>query len=142
MILSSNNFAKIEKRINLRIRIYYKDTDMGGIVYHSRYLDFCEMARSERFFGTGRSPVIDGCHFAVKKIEADYIKPAFLGDLLDIQTAIRTIRHTSVNLSHLITRNKEEIFKMEVLLVFLNAKGKPVRIDEETRSFFETLPRI
>lgn len=142
MILSSNNFAKIEKRINLQIRIYYKDTDMGGIVYHSRYLDFCEMARSEYFFRAGKSPVINGCHFAVKKIEADYLKPAFLGDLLEVETFIGEIRHTSLTLSHLIRRDEEKIFAMKVLLVFLNSEGRPVRIDRETGSFFETLPRM
>ena len=56
----------------MKIKIYYKHTDLGGIVYHSNYIDFCEMARSELFFKEGKSPMIGECHFAVKNIKCDF----------------------------------------------------------------------
>lgn len=120
----------------MKVRIYYKDTDVGGIVYHARYLDFCEMARSELFFAAGKSPVINECHFAIKKISADYIKPAFLGEMLDVHTTLLEIKHTSLSILHTIMRNEEKVFEMEVVLVFLCKDGRPHRIDEETKAFF------
>lgn len=124
----------------MKVRIYYKDTDMGGIVYHSNYLNFCEMARSELFFSHGKSPMIHHCHFAIKKINANYHKPAFLGDLLEVKTTLHKVKHTSVELSHEIYRADTLVFSMEVLLVFLCKDGKPHRIDDETKQFFMQLP--
>ena len=120
----------------MKIRIYYKDTDMGGIVYHSNYLDFCEMARSELFFSKGKSPMIGNCHFAIKKIDSDFLKPAFLGDLLEVKTSVKKIKNASIELYHEIHKDDELIFKMDILLVFLCADYKPHRIDEETKAFF------
>ncbi|MGD9625492.1 MAG: acyl-CoA thioesterase, partial [Arcobacter sp.] len=52
----------------MKLRVYYEDTDAGGIVYHSNYLNFCERARSDVFFQKGFSPVLEGGHFVAKKI--------------------------------------------------------------------------
>jgi acyl-CoA thioester hydrolase len=123
----------------MKIRIYYKDTDMGGIVYHSNYLDFCEMARSELFFSKGKSPMINNCHFAIKNISANFVKPAQLGDLLEVNTSVKKIKYTSLNLYHQILRKDVLIFEMDVTLVFLCKDGKPHRIDEETKIFFKQL---
>lgn len=123
----------------MKIRVYYKDTDCGGIVYHSRYLDFCEMTRSELFFSHGKSPTRDGCHFAIKKIEANYIAPARLGDLLEVKTYIKKIKRTSFALYHEIYRDEKLIFTMDILLVNLCQDGKPHLIDEEDRHFFQTV---
>ncbi len=123
----------------MKVRIYYKDTDMGGIVYHSNYLDFCEMARSELFFEQGKSPMINSCHFAIKKIEANFLSPSYLGDLLDVTTVVTKIKHVSLNLYHQILRDDKLIFTQKVTLVFLCKDGKPHRIDEETKEFFKQL---
>ncbi len=123
----------------MKVRIYYKDTDMGGIVYHSNYLDFCEMARSELFFEQGKSPMINNCHFAIKKIEADFMSPSYLGDILDIKTVVTKIKHVSLNLYHQILRDNKLIFTQKVTLVFLCKDGKPHRMDEDTREFFKRL---
>ncbi len=120
----------------MKIRVYYKDTDCGGIVYHSRYLDFCEMTRSELFFSHGRSPTQNGCHFAIKNIEADFIKPAYLGDLLEVETKVLKMRHTSFTLFHRIWRKEEVIFEMKVTLVNLCRDGRPHQISEEIKDFF------
>lgn len=123
----------------MKIRIYYKDTDMGGIVYHSNYLDFCEMARSELFFSKGKSPMINNCHFAIKNISANFVKTAQLGDLLEVTTSVKKIKYTSLNLYHQILREDALIFEMDVTLVFLCKDGRPHRIDEETKTFFKQL---
>ncbi len=123
----------------MKIRVYYKDTDCGGIVYHSRYLDFCEMARSELFFAHGKSPTREGCHFAIKHIDADYIAPARLGDLLEVKTYIKKIRRTSFALYHEIFHGERLIFTMDILLVNLCQDGRPHPIHEEDRRFFEAI---
>ncbi len=121
----------------MKIRVYYKDTDCGGIVYHARYLDFCEMARSELFFSHGRSPTRNGCHFAIKHIDADFVKPAKLGDMLEVATTLNKIRHTSLSLSHAITNAAgERVFGMDIVLVYLCQDGRPHAIDDETKDFF------
>jgi acyl-CoA thioester hydrolase len=121
----------------MNIRIYYEDTDMGGIVYHSNYLKYCERARSELFFSAGRSPMINGCHFAIKNIEADFVKPAFLGDMLSVQTKVLKIKNASLRLFHEIKREDDLIFRMSVNLVFLSQEGKIGRIPQETKEFFK-----
>ena len=72
----------------MQIRVYYEDTDAGGIVYHSQYLNFCERARSEVFFSRGMTPVLESGHFVARKLVAEYISSAKLGDLLDVRTTL------------------------------------------------------
>ena len=119
----------------MRVRVYYKDTDCGGIVYHSRYFDFCEMARSELFFSNNQSPIKDNCHFAIKNIKANFIKPARLGDMLDIKTKLLKLKYTSFSLEHQIFKDENLIFQMEILLVNLCKDGKVHKIDEQRKSF-------
>jgi len=123
----------------MKIKIYYKHTDMGGIVYHSNYIDFCEMARSELFFKNGKSPTINGCHFAVKSIKCDFLAPAYLGDELEVKTKINKIKSASVDISHQITKDEKTIFSAEVTLVFLCKGMKITKIDKETKEFFKSL---
>ena len=62
----------------MQLRVYYEDTDTGGVVYHSNYLNFCERARSELFFQRGLSPHKTNAFFVVSHIDAKFIKPAHL----------------------------------------------------------------
>jgi len=123
----------------MKIKIYYKHTDMGGIVYHSNYIDFCEMARSELFFERGRSPMIGGCHFAVKSIKCDFLAPAYLGDELEVKTQIKKIKSASIDIYHKIVKDEKVIFTAEVTLVFLCKGMKITKIDDETKKFFKSL---
>lgn len=124
----------------MNIRVYYEDTDVGGVVYHSNYLNFCERARSQLFFDAGRSPILEGGHFVAKHIEADYLKSAKFGDLLTIETALKSIRNASFTLIQNIYRDKEMLFKMEIQLVHLNHEGNIILIPEEERTFLLGLP--
>lgn len=80
----------------MKIRVYYEDTDAGGVVYHSHYLNFCERARSEAFFGA--ADIFDATrgHFLVSKANCAFLKSAHLGDILDVRSAILQIKNASV----------------------------------------------
>ncbi len=122
----------------MKMRVYYDDTDAGGVVYHSNYLKFCERARSEIFFAHGKSPAIDGAHFVVRHIEADFLKSAKLGDLLEVKGRLLELKNASLTLEQSIWKDEIKLFSMTSILAFVK-EGKPTRIDEETKSFFNSL---
>ncbi|MBE0490792.1 MAG: YbgC/FadM family acyl-CoA thioesterase [Sulfurospirillum sp.] len=120
---------------DLLIWFWYNDTDAGGIVYHANYLKFCERARSELFFVRGLSPVIDGGHFVVKRIEADFIRSAKLGDLLEVRYELLAMKNTSLRLVQTIYLQEEKIFEMMSVLVYVKYE-KPAKIPLHVRDFF------
>lgn len=107
----------------MTIRVYYEDTDMGGVVYHSNYLNFCERARSELFFSKGASPVFEGGHFVVRHLEADFLKPARLGDLLHVTTELLEIRGATLMMRQQILKEGEPLFSITLKLVYLLVDG-------------------
>jgi acyl-CoA thioester hydrolase len=114
-------------------RVYYADTDAGGIVYHSNYLNFCERARTEllRAKGIVQSKLISdfGISFVVKSIKIDFNRPAKLDDLLTIRTQI--IESSSIILKmkqNIFNTKGENIIEAKVEIVCLNKNSKPVRI--------------
>ena len=121
----------------MKIRVYYKHTDAGGIVYHSNYIDFCEMTRSELFFKEEMSPTIDGCHFALKHIDCDFVSVSRLGDMLDISVEIKVLKNASFVIYHEIRREDTLIFTMEATLVFLCEDAKVRKIPKHYREFFQ-----
>ncbi len=117
----------------MKIRVYYEDTDAGGIVYHANYLKFCERARSELFFQKGIAPTLGSqSSFVVRHIDANFMATASLGDILMIQTTLLKAKATSVKLLQEIFRGETKVFSMEILLVYIE-NGKPVRIPEDFR---------
>jgi len=122
----------------MKMRIYYDDTDAGGIVYHANYLKYCERARSELFFEKGKSPAIDGGHFVVKHIEAEFLKSAKLGDMIDVKHKIIKLKSASMVLYQSVWLDEVKIFEMTSVLVFAK-NGKPIKIDDETREFLTSL---
>jgi acyl-CoA thioester hydrolase len=119
----------------MRIRVYYEDTDVGGVVYHSNYLKFCERARSELFFERGMSPVLKEGAFVVRSIKAEFLKPAVFGDLLDIKTEFVDMKSASLTLKQTITRGSERIFEADIRLAFVNG-DKPAKIPDGIASIF------
>ncbi len=122
----------------MKFRIYYDDTDAGGIVYHANYLKYCERARSELFFERGKSPSIDGGHFVVKHIDASFLKSAKLGDMLEVKHKILELKNASMKLYQTVWLGNVKLFEMTSVLVFAK-KGKPVKIDIDTREFLVSL---
>ena len=119
----------------MRIRIYYEDTDISGFVYHSNYLNYCERARSEIFFQKDISPISGDSHFVVSKIDANFIKSAKFGDILEVKTEILEIKKVSIQLLQTIFRDDIKIFEAKILLAHL--KGEKIsKIDEVTKSIF------
>ncbi|RAX57522.1 hypothetical protein CCZ01_05945 [Helicobacter monodelphidis] len=121
------------------VRVYYEDTDCGGIVYHANYLKFCERARSEAFFQKGRLPESDEYSFVVKKIEAEYFTPAKLGDSLQVFTQTLEVKGASLSLKQEIWRQdtqskkEEKIFTLTALIVCIK-NGHAVKIPTTMKS--------
>jgi acyl-CoA thioester hydrolase len=123
----------------MQIRVYYEDTDVGGVVYHSNYLNFCERARSQLFFDAGRSPILSGGHFVAKHIEADYLKSAKFGELLEVKTTLIQIKNASFSLLQQIFRDDEKVFEMKIDLVYLDFEGNMAKIPPEEKAFLSAL---
>lgn len=120
----------------MKIRVYYEDTDCGGIVYHSNYINFCERARSEAFFERGLNPHLKNGSFVVRRIECDYLAPAKLGDLLDVSAKVLEIKNSSLIMEQIISKDNIELFRAKLVLVFINNNGKPSRIPEDIKELF------
>ncbi|MEA3456736.1 MAG: YbgC/FadM family acyl-CoA thioesterase [Campylobacterota bacterium] len=123
----------------MKIRVYYEDTDAGGIVYHTNYIKYCERARSEIFFEQGMMPGEDlHSGFIVKDLKAGFLATASLGDLLDVRTSLLKLRSSSTLLQQEVYREDTKLFSMEILLVYVR-NGKPVRIPEHYKKLFDLL---
>lgn len=123
----------------MRLRVYYEDTDTGGVVYHSNYLNFCERARSEAFFSQGLTPVLQNGHFVARRVEADYIKSAKLGDELQVETKLIEMRAASFKLQQTISKEKKKIFELNITLAYINFEGKPQKITKEVEELVRSL---
>ena len=122
----------------MKLRVYYEDTDAGGIVYHSNYLNFCERARSEFFFQKRMLPVIDGAHFVVRKMECDFISSAKFGDIVNVTTNIKEIKNSSLTIYQEIKKGDKVLFQTTVLLVLVE-NGKVKRLTEEIKKYLRSL---
>jgi acyl-CoA thioester hydrolase len=123
----------------MQIRVYYEDTDAGGIVYHTNYIKYCERARSEIFFQRGMVPSQDDSSgFVVRSIDADFLATSKLGDMLSVTSEILTLKSSSLVILQEIWKEEVKIFSMKVLLVYID-NGKPKRIPALFRELFETI---
>jgi acyl-CoA thioester hydrolase len=106
-------------------RVYWEDTDAGGVVYHAQYLAFLERARSEwlRSFGYGQELLRDGHDlvFAVREMRIDFHRPARLDDALQVTVALRRCRRASVVFAQEVRRDGEVLVAAEVRVAALNA---------------------
>ena len=113
-------------------RIYYEDTDAGGVVYYANYLKFLERARSEAIYSLGLSnkELLDkeGTIIIVKSCNIEYKKPAKFEDEIQIISKINEVRNSSFKMHQIIKKNITIISEADVLLVTVNKEGKPVRI--------------
>ena len=127
------------RRKQMKIRVYYEDTDVGRVVYHANYLNFCERARSEMFFSVGKNPILESGHFVASSLEANFVKPAFFADMLEVQTELVSLRFASFTLKQVITRGDEKVFEMKIKLAYLNHDGTIGRFDDETRAMLKEI---
>ena len=118
------------------VRVYYEDTDLAGIVYYANYLKFIERARSEwvREIGVDqRAMKADGIVFAVRRVEADYIAPAFFEDDLIVETMPISMTPARLVLGQSVLRQDVVLFRSEITLVALEDGGKPLRLPDALR---------
>ena len=123
------------------LKVYYEDTDSGGVVYYANYLKFLERARTEALFSIGFSnkKVQENYNslIIVKSCNIEYKKPAHLEDELKVRTFVKSITKTSFFMNQIITKDEEIIVEAQVHLVFVNKEGKPVKIPDEIYSKFK-----
>ncbi len=118
----------------MKIRVYYEDTDVGGIVYHANYLKFCERARSEYFFQDGKTPHLEGGEFVAASLQANFRASAKLGDILDVKTEILSLKGSSLRLKQSVYKEGHLLFDMDIKLGFIQA-GRIGRMSEETQAY-------
>ena len=122
----------------LPVRVYFQDTDAGGVVYHASYVNFMERARTEwlRTHGYSNAGLMKefGVVFVVRSLKLDYLKPALLDDLLEVTAQIKEIGRSRLNLLQSVLRGDELLTEAEVHLVCVSLEGfKPVSVPEVLR---------
>lgn len=122
----------------LPVRVYFQDTDAGGVVYHASYVNFMERARTEwlRTHGYSNAGLMKefGVVFVVRSLKLDYLRPALLDDLLDVTAQIKDVGRSRLTLVQSVRRGDELLTEAEVHLVCVSlASFKPVAVPEVLR---------
>lgn len=116
----------------LRIRVYWEDTDGAGIVYYANYLRFAERGRTEmlRSIGVEQQRLLaqTGVAFAVRRCACEYLRPARLDDELDVVTSVIGARAASIEMRQVIRRGAETLAELEVTVVCMTRDGRPARL--------------
>ncbi len=123
----------------LPVRVYFQDTDAGGVVYHASYVNFMERARTEwlRAHGYSNAGLMKefGVVFVVRSLKLDYLRPALLDDMLEITVQIKDIGRSRISLLQSVRRGDELLTEAEVHLVCVALEAfKPVSVPEVLRS--------
>lgn len=129
----------------LPVRVYFEDTDAGGVAYHASYVRWAERGRTDllRHLGTDARRMIDGSDsfepaaFVVRRMACDFKRPARMDDVLEVLTRVKELGGASVTLLQAIRRQDKVLFEAEVMVVLVSVSGKPLRIAEAVRSAFE-----
>jgi len=124
---------------SLPVRVYFQDTDAGGVVYHANYLNFMERARTEwlRTHGYSNAGLMKefGVVFVVRSFKLDYLKPALLDDMLAVTAQIKEIGRSRISLLQKVLRKEEVMVEAEVHLVSVSVESfKPVSVPEVLRN--------
>ena len=124
----------MSKYFKYKFKIYYEDTDSGGVVYYANYLKYLERARSEAIYSLGLTNIKlqkdYGALLIVKSCNIEYKKPAKFEDELEIISSILSKTKTSFTMLQIIKKNEEIISEATVQLVTVNKEGKPIKIPE------------
>ena len=125
------------KNHSMNIRVYYEDTDLGGVVYYANYLRFIERARSEwiREIGIDQIKMRDDekIIFVVTKLKADYLVPASFDDVLTIASKIKVVSQVRAYFYQNIYRGEELLFKSEVCVACTSISGRVKRLPEKIK---------
>ena len=117
-----------------KLKVYYEDTDAGGVVYYANYLKFLERARTEALvtlgFNNKKIKEDFGALIIVKSCNIEYKISAYLEDELNVRSFVKSVTKTSFFMNQFISRGKDLIAEAKVHLVFVNSKGKLIRIPD------------
>lgn len=138
----------------MAVRVYFEDTDAGGVAYHASYIRWCERGRSDflRLLGTDArrmiTPHADGADshepaaFVVRRMTCDFRRPARMDDVLEVTTRVKELGGASVTLVQTIAHEGgRDIFEAEVTVVLVAVSGKPLRLSETLRRAFAASAR-
>ena len=129
------------KKFNFTVKVYYEDTDAGGVVYYANYLKFLERARSEAIYSLGYTnlSILEnfGILLIVKSCNIEYKKPAKFEDKLEVFSEVKSFTKTSFLMKQSILRNNEIITDAEVHLVSVDKNGKPSKLPDELKEKLE-----
>jgi len=123
----------------VKIRVYYEDTDTGGVVYHSNYLNFCERARSDAFFNKAMTPVLESGHFVARRVVADYFSSAKLGDILEVKSELLKMKAASFILKQSVFREDEKLFELEITLAYISFEGRAQKMEPQIKELLFSL---
>jgi acyl-CoA thioester hydrolase len=122
----------------LPIRVYHEDTDFSGAVYHANYLKFCERARSDclRLLGIHHSEMHGTASFVVRRMVCDFLKPALIDNLLEVETRFVEFAGARMELIQTVMRAGERLFEAQVTVALVDGKGRPKRLPPEMTKTF------
>lgn len=126
----------------LPVRVYFEDTDFSGIVYYANYLKFCERGRSDflRLMGVHhRELAAQNLAFAVRRVEADYLRPARIDDILEVRTRLDELRGARFVLEQSVRRGADILFQARVTAALLTLEGRPQRLPKDMLEKFSPL---
>ncbi len=128
----------------LPIRVYFEDTDAGGVAYHASYVRWCERGRTDllRLLGTDARRMIDGSDsqvpaaFVVRRMTFDFQRPAKMDDVLEVETRVGELGAASVTLHQSVVCEGQVLCEADVLVILVSMAGKPLRISDRVRAEF------
>ncbi|WP_245415080.1 tol-pal system-associated acyl-CoA thioesterase [Aureimonas flava] len=125
----------VEGGHRLDVRVYFEDTDFSGVVYHARYLHFLERGRTDflRLHGIGHRALMDGAFgepmaFAVRRMEIEFLRPARIDDVLQVETRTALLGGARVVLDQRILRDGEVLVEAAVKVAVISPDGRPRRM--------------
>jgi acyl-CoA thioester hydrolase len=115
----------------LPVRVYFEDTDSGGVVYHANYLRYCERARSDclRLADIHQSALPD-MGFVVRRMACDFLAPARLDDLLEVETRLLAQAGARLELDQRVMRGSDTVFRASVTVALIDGRGRPKRLPQ------------
>lgn len=128
----------------LPVRVYFEDTDAGGVAYHASYIRWCERGRSDflRLLGTDARRMIDGSDnhepaaFVVRHMTCDFKRPSRMDDVLEVTTRVKEMGGASVTLNQIVRLDGRAIFEADVTVVLVAVSGKPLRLSATLKKAF------
>jgi acyl-CoA thioester hydrolase len=134
--------AEGQRRHVLPVRVYFEDTDAGGVAYHASYVRWCERGRTDflRLLGTDARRLIDGSDslapaaFVVRRMAFDFARPARMDDVLEVITTVKELGGASATLNQQVHRGGVRLCEADVTVVLVSVSGKPLRLSDAIRT--------